>query len=428
MKSKINFKTCLTVGIVAFLLFLAIYYWNNLEKLLLGLLMAALPLLIGAAIAYVVNIPRAFFYRHLFPKKQSARWELLRRGLALLSAYLTAVAVIVLLAAVVVPELIQAVQLLITKLIEFFRTANKEQLYEYLPNTMVDAVLSADWNTVIERVTNVLKSGIGGIVNGAIGIVSSVFSGIITVVVAIIFSLYIMTSREKLGKQINRLITQYLRPSWNQKLRYVLSVLNDSFHRYIVGQCMEALILGALCTVGMLIFRMPYAAMIGTLVGFTALIPVAGAYIGAGIGAFMILTVSPIQALWFLVFILILQQLEGNLIYPRVVGGTLGLPGLWVLAAVTVFGGLFGIIGMLLGVPVTATLYRLLRNDLAKRERLAAATDSNPDILQDAIPKEEPIPQAPATQPKAEKVKKIASPSQKSEAKKKSMKKPKKRK
>ena len=147
-------------------------------------------------------------------------------------------------------------------------------------------------------------------------------------------------------------------------------MLDDCFHRYIVGQCIEAVILGSLCMLGMLLFGFPYATMVGTLVGVTALIPIAGAYIGAIVGAIMILTVSPVEALLFLVFIVILQQLEGNLIYPRVVGASLKLPALWVLAAITVGGSVMGIVGMLLGVPLAAAAYRLLREDVGRRERL----------------------------------------------------------
>ncbi|WP_277215231.1 AI-2E family transporter [Pseudoflavonifractor capillosus] len=141
-------------------------------------------------------------------------------------------------------------------------------------------------------------------------------------------------------------------------------MLNECFHKYIVGQCTEALILGGLCTLGMLILQLPYATMTGAVIAFTALIPVAGAYIGAGVGAFMILTVSPVKAIIFLIFIVILQQLEGNLIYPRVVGSSMGLPGIWVLAAVTVGGGVMGIPGMLLCVPLAAAFYKLLREDV----------------------------------------------------------------
>lgn len=149
----------------------------------------------------------------------------------------------------------------------------------------------------------------------------------------------------------------------------MMGVFNDAFHSFIVGQCMEAVILGCLCVVGMWILRFPYATMIGCLVGFTALIPVAGAYIGAIVGGFMIFTVSPFKALLFLVFIVVLQQLEGNLIYPKVVGASIGLPGIWVLAAVTVGGGVLGIGGMLLGVPLAAGLYQLIRSDVGTRKK-----------------------------------------------------------
>ena len=147
---------------------------------------------------------------------------------------------------------------------------------------------------------------------------------------------------------------------------YVITILHDCFQRYIVGQCTEAVILGLLCTLGMWIFRLPYATMIGALIALTALIPVAGAYIGGGVGALMVFSVSPMKAVVFLAFLVILQQLEGNLIYPRVVGSSLGLPAIWVLAAVTVGGGVLGVAGMLIGVPIAAACYRLLRNDLNK--------------------------------------------------------------
>ena len=145
----------------------------------------------------------------------------------------------------------------------------------------------------------------------------------------------------------------------------MLRVMNDSFHNYIVGQCTEAVILGALCAGGMLILQLPYAAMIGCLVGFVALIPVAGAIVGA----FMIFTISPVQAVIFIVYLAVLQQLEGNLIYPRVVGSSVGLPGIWVLAAVTVGGGVLGISGMLIGVPIAATVYRLVQRDVRTRKK-----------------------------------------------------------
>jgi len=198
---------------------------------------------------------------------------------------------------------------------------------------------------------------------------TGLFSGIVTAFISVIFAFYLLVSKDRIAGQLDRIQIRYLKKTWYDKIRYGLCVFNDCFRRYIVGQCLEALILGTLCMVGMMILRLPYAAMVGSLVAVTALIPIAGAYIGAAVGAFMILTVSPMKALIFLIFLVILQQIEGNLIYPKVVGTSLGLPGIWVLAAVTIGGGILGIPGMLLGVPIAAAVYRLLRADVKKPPR-----------------------------------------------------------
>ena len=194
-----------------------------------------------------------------------------------------------------------------------------------------------------------------------INIVSSVASGTVTIVLAVIFSIYLLLGKEKLRNQADRILNKCINKDIYAKIKYLLCVLDDCFHKYIVGQCTEAVILGILCTVGMLVLGIPYATMTGTVIAFTALIPVAGAYIGASVGAFMILTVSPMKAVVFLIFLVILQQVEGNVIYPRVVGSSMGLPAIWVLTAVTIGGGMMGIMGMFVGVPVAAAIYRLLR-------------------------------------------------------------------
>ena len=178
--------------------------------------------------------------------------------------------------------------------------------------------------------------------------------------------MYVLLDKEKLGRQTKCLIRTYV-PRASERIFYVTRVVDESFHSFIVGQCIEAVILGILCIIGMLIFQFPYAVMIGVFIGFTALIPIAGAYIGAAVGAIMILTVSPLQAVQFLIFIVVLQQLEGNLIYPKVVGESIGLPGIWVLTAITVGGGVLGIGGMLIAVPLFATGYRLLKEDVIRR-------------------------------------------------------------
>lgn len=233
-----------------------------------------------------------------------------------------------------------------------------------VPEDLLASLRNVDWASKLEQIISFLTTGVGNIIGTAVSAVSSVFSGLVTAFFALIFSIYLLLGKERLGSQFNRIIKRYMSTGLCSNVHHVLSVLNECFHKYIVGQCTEALILGGLCTLGMLILQLPYATMTGAVIAFTALIPVAGAYIGAGVGAFMILTVSPIKAIIFLIFIVILQQLEGNLIYPRVVGSSMGLPGIWALAAVTVGGGVMGIPGMLLCVPLAAAVYKLLREDV----------------------------------------------------------------
>ena len=290
----------------------------------------------------------------------------------MLGAILTLVAIVVIVVILVLPELVHCVSFIISEippLIESF--LESETVRSIMPDGISAELEKIDWRSIIDSAINVLKAGLGSAFNTIVDVVSSVFSASVTVFIGVIFAVYLLMGKKTLQAQVRRLMKNYLRPKWIEKIYYVLSVLNESFHKYIVGQCTEAVILGVLCMVGMLIFRFPYAAMIGALVAFMALIPVVGAFIAAAVGALMILTQSPLQALLFLVFIVVLQQLEGNLIYPRVVGKSVGLPSMWVLAAVTIGGSVMGILGMLIAVPVTATLYRLIREDMTRRERAA---------------------------------------------------------
>ena len=224
-----------------------------------------------------------------------------------------------------------------------------------------------DWNSMMDKVVEVARSGIGGILNSTISVVGSVVGGVVNFFIGMIFGVYILVNKERLSSQAKRILRAYLKEKTVREIGRVIRTADDTFSSFIIGQCTEAVILGTLCALGMLVFDFPYAVMIGSFIGVTALIPIVGAYLGAGLGAFMILTVDPLKALLFLIFIVVLQQLEGNLIYPRVVGSSIGLPGMWVLAAVTVGGGLMGIGGMLLGVPLTATAYKLLRSDVNDR-------------------------------------------------------------
>ncbi|MGN1137150.1 MAG: AI-2E family transporter [Oscillospiraceae bacterium] len=364
---KIEWKTCFKIGVSLFLLFIAVTYWKNVAELLAAVLSAAAPLLLGCIVAYVINIPMSFYERHYFPKKKGKFFAVSRRPVCLLGAFLTVLAVVVLVIGLVIPQLSDCVSLIAAEFpIMFKKFLDYAQQLDFMPEKIIASLSSIDLRSQMSSIIEKLTSGIGNVVGGVVSVVASVFSGVVTAFVSIIFAVYLLMAKDTLGAQWKRIMKRYSTDKLNNKFEYIVSVLNDCFHRYIVGQCTEAVILGALCTIGMLIFRFPYAFMIGALTAFTALIPIAGAYIGAGVGAFMILTESPIKALLFLVFIVVLQQIEGNLIYPKVVGTSIGLPGIWVLAAVTVGGGIFGILGMMLGVPVAAALYRIIRDDVNK--------------------------------------------------------------
>ncbi len=397
---KIEWKTCFRVGLSAFLLYLCIQYWKPVSDFIFGILGAALPLLIGGAIAFVLNILMGNFERFYFPKSQKKIVAKTRRPVCLALAVIAVLAIISLVSWLVFPELVRAIFLLSEKLpgaIDNARMWISE--HELLQGQLLDRALAyldtIDWQSLFSKVLNF-----------AIGTVSSVFSWTFNVVVGLIFACYLLASKETLLSQYRRLTHRYVKDKWRYKSEYILKVLNDCFRRYTVGQCVEACILGVLCTIGMWIFGFPYATMIGALIALTALIPVAGAYIGGAVGAIMVMTESPVKAVFFIVFLVVLQQIEGNLIYPRVVGSSMGLPGIWVLVAVIVGGGVAGVLGMLLGVPLVASIYRIVRHDLRKFEA-KQKKQAEPPAEPAETPSEElpPAPEPVHEQPKADKPK-----------------------
>ncbi len=357
-------------GAAAFVFFLLVYYWDKVAGFISLIFNAAYSLLLGCAIAYVVNILMSFYEKHYFPRKDNAFVKKSKRPLCMIAAFLTLIVIIAFVICLVLPELVSCVTLLLSEVPDVI-----ENLADMLEETglfsqdLSKSLSDIDWKDVISNIIQILLSGVGSTVS----VVADIASSVVNVLLGVIFSIYVLLGKERLQLQFNRLLKSYVKPNWNQKLHYVLSVMNNCFHRYIVGQCTEAVILGVLCAVGMLIFGFPYAVMTGAVIGVTALIPVAGAYIGGAVGFLLIFTVSPLKALLFLVYLVILQQLEGNLIYPRVVGASIGLPGIWVLTAVTIGGGICGITGMLFGVPLAASAYRLLRTDVRKREKIDTA-------------------------------------------------------
>lgn len=371
---KLPWKTCLRAGVTVIAVYLACTYWHSLIHVLGVALSAASPLIVGAVIAYVANILMTFYERYFFVKSKKPIYARIRRPACMVLAFLTAVVAIVWLFSTVLPELGKCVDMIISSLPNALNKA-----YAWLDEKFQIGVLLADmnlslpgadfdWKAAITSAVNFVMTGVGGAVNVAVTAVSSVASTVVTLFLAVVFAIYLLSGKEKLAAQIIRLSRTWLGDKATDRALYVLRVLDDSFHAFIVGQCTEALILGAMCFVGMMIFGFDYALTISVLVGFTALIPIAGAYIAGAAGAFMLFVNSPLEALGFVIFLVVLQQIEGNLVFPRVVGSSIGLPGVWVLAAVTIGGGVMGIPGMLIGVPLASALYRLISRGVRARE------------------------------------------------------------
>ena len=336
------------------------------------------PVVVGGAIAYILNI-LVVRLEKLPPLGPSSPLYKGRRAVSILASLLLILLAVALVVRIVIPQLAQAfgvvlsgLKLLLEQLPLWAASLDIQtpQLEQWL------AGLNLNLPDLLHKAVTYLSAGVGGALTTLAAALGSIGGVAVQGVMGLIFALYLLAGKEKLAAQFSSLAQVYLPGKLRQKLWYLLAVAHDTFTRFFVGQFTEALIIGALCTLGMLALRLPYATMIGTLVGATALLPIVGAYLGAFLGAFMICTVNPLQAAGFLVFIVVLQQVEGNLIYPRVVGSSIGLPGLWVLTAVTVGGGLGGIGGMLLAVPTAATAYKLLGRDVRKKKARQAAAQA----------------------------------------------------
>ncbi len=377
---KIETRTIIKIALAVFALYLGIHYWSNISGVLTKILGAATPLLLGFVIAYPLNILMSFFERHYFPRSKKKVVSKTRTPVSLLLAIISLTAFVAAIMVLIIPQLISCIKLLITQIPSFIETLILFlEKHEINSSAILEKLTSIDWQSRVSQLIETAAAGFGDIFDVVVSAVSTVVSGVTAVVIALIFAVYLLLSKKKLTAQANRVMTRILKPDLHNKLKHVLDVINDSFHRFIVGQCTEAVILGVLCTLGMFILRLPYAPMIGAVIGFSALIPVVGAFIGGGIGAFLILTESPTKALIFLIFLIILQQIEGNIIYPKVVGSSMGLPAIWVLVAVVVGGGVFGIPGMIIGVPLTGAIYKLVKEYLntPQKNKTLEKSDTN---------------------------------------------------
>ena len=349
-----------------------------------------LPLLMGVFFALILDVPVRFFERHLFKKSKKEIAKKLKRPLALVLALVTIVGVFAGIVGLVIPELINAVKIIVQAAVDLFGKigdTEAEALILKLPfGEMLYNNILANYNIDWDKIGSTLQTWIteqgGNIMNTAVGTVSTLITAVANFIIALIFAIYILISKEKLEKQAERLIKAWIPEKIGGRVIHTFDVGLGIFRNFVSGQTLEAIILGTLCMVGMLILKIPYAPMVGALVGVTAYIPVVGAFAGTAIGAFMILTVSPTKALVFVIYLLILQQIEGNIIYPKVMGDKINLPAIWVLAAVTIGGGVAGPLGMLLGVPVTSTIYVLIREETEKREKKLAEKAAAEEITE----------------------------------------------
>lgn len=363
-------KTIAAVALAAFAVYLGIYYWPTIERFI-GLIASSLaPIVLGFVLSYPLNILMSFFERHLLPGSAHPVVQRLRPLASLVIAVAALAGIVAAVVVLVVPQLIDCIRLLVSEVPVALSALGAwlEEAGILTPETLdaaADSLAAFDW-----------RAGVGDaaqlVMHGVVGAVSGIASGVATFVLAFVFALFVLLGKHKLSGQFNLVLERYLPGRALGRVRYVAGIVDDCFHRFLVGQCTEAAILGVLCALGMVLLGLPHPMMIGALTAFMALIPIVGALLSGIIGAFLILMESPLQALVFLVFIIVLQQLEGDLIYPHVVGSSIQLPGIWVLAAVTVGGGAFGIAGMFVGVPLAAVVYRLIRNDVYARRPHAA--------------------------------------------------------
>lgn len=327
------------------------------------------PFMIGGCIAFVMNemlkITEKGWNRIT---KDSSKG---RRPVCLFISFIAVLAAISVVILIIIPELKKTAMLFIESMPAYVDQLKiwNDEFFGFLNDKGLRIKENAiDFYNLKKKVTEVVMSGGGDFINATVSATSSVIGVVVNIFLALAFSVFILAGKEKLANQIKRLMKVTMPDEKYNKVMHVLTVANKSFSSYVTGQLLEAVIIGVLCFIGMSIFGIPYASAVSVLVGFTALIPMFGAFIGTAIGAVLILFVAPMKALWFIVFIIVLQQLEGNLIYPKVVGKSIGLPGIWVLAAVTIGGSTFGIVGILVGVPLFSTIYELTREFVRKRE------------------------------------------------------------
>lgn len=366
-----NLKKFFQYGIIVAVLCLFVIYFQKVVGWGEKMFVVSAPLILGCIFAYVLNILMVRIEKIYFPKTKN-RWICKsRRAVCIFLSILLLLFIIFFVLYLVIPQVINCFIIISKDVPKVLQNIHKLLIEKAVDLPVLQQQLTnmdIDWGNIFNKLSTSIMKGTKGLLSSATALVGSVVGIIVNILVGLIFSIYVLSSKEELQKRMNRTMHAFMNETIYNKTIYVIRIVHESFSSFIVGQVTEALILGTLCALGMALLRLPYAAPIGAMVGLTALIPIFGAYIGAVLGSFMIFTVDPKQMIIFLIFLLILQQLEGNLIYPKVVGSSIGLPGIWVLAAIMIGSGLAGVTGMLIGVPITATCYKLLRDVIYMKE------------------------------------------------------------
>ena len=333
------------------------------------------PFLLGGGIAFIVNIPMSFLEEKIFGNKYLKDKKFAQRIARPVSLVLTifiVIGIVVLVMFVVIPELTRTV-LSLGKTIQAFIPQAQRFIEElFTDNSEMRAWLdnlNLDVGRLMDSAVAFFQNGAGNVLNSTFSAIGSIVSGVATFVIAFVFACYVLLQKEKLGVQVQKVMRAFLQEKRVDWCLEVFGLASKAFSSFFTGQCVEALTLGTMFFIVMNILNMPYALLVSVLIAFTALIPIFGAFIGCFVGAFLILMVAPLKALIFVIVFLVLQQIEGNLIYPKVVGSSVGLPSIWVLAAVTIGGNLMGVVGMLIFIPITSVVYTLFRASVYKRLR-----------------------------------------------------------
>ena len=373
-------------------------FWglHNIEVLWSGVLLflrVLAPFIMGFSIAFILNIPMKFNEYLLFKKLKIPMHSSLKRPIALLLTVIIFAGILAIVMVSVIPELSTTLKLLRHNLPQYFEKT-KDWLEEILASWQFqDAVawveaLEFDWNRIFNTITDMIQASLGGIFNSTVSMVSSIFSGVITFILSMVFAVYMLMEKEVLRKQLTKVLYAYATPQHSKTTLEILALTQKTFSSFIAGQVLEALILGILFLITMLIFRFPYALVISMFIGFASIIPVFGAFVGLFIGFFLILLVNPIQAFWFNLLFLVIQQIEGNIIYPKVMSTRIGLPSIWVLLAVTLGGSLLGVWGILLFIPLSSVFYTLLRREVHRKldeKELEIPVITKPPIVDQAL-------------------------------------------